>query len=65
MKLVSFSVTDYRSITTAYKIKMSDMMVLVGRNNEGKSNILGALSLAMEIMQMYARNPRMGRTLYL
>lgn len=38
---------------------MSNMTVLVGRNNEGKSNILSALSLAMEIMQLYARNPRL------
>lgn len=37
---------------------MSDMTVLVGRNNEGKSNILNALSLAMDIMQRYAKNPR-------
>jgi len=38
---------------------MSNMTVLVGRNNEGKSNILSALSLAMDIMQVYARNPRL------
>lgn len=62
MKLVSFSVTNYRSITTAHKIQMSNMTVLVGKNNEGKSNILSALSLAMEIMQMYARNPRLLNT---
>ena len=37
---------------------MSNMTVLVGRNNEGKSNILNALSLAMDIMQVYALNPR-------
>lgn len=59
MRLVSFSVVNYRSITTAHKIQMSNMTVLVGRNNEGKSNILSALSLAMEIMQMYTRNPRL------
>lgn len=34
------------------------MTVLVGKNNEGKSNILRALSLAMDIMKLYAENPR-------
>lgn len=59
MKLVSFSVTNFRSITTAHKIKMNNMTVLVGKNNEGKSNILRALSLAMDIMKIYAENSKM------
>lgn len=37
MRLIRFSVTNYRSITTAHKIQMSNMTVLVGKNNEGKS----------------------------
>lgn len=59
MRLASFSVVNYRSITTAHKIQMNNMTVLVGKNNEGKSNILRALTLAMDIMQLYANNPRM------
>ena len=47
MKLVSFSVENYRSITTARKIPLSDYSLLVGANNEGKSNILHALALGM------------------
>ena len=58
MRLNDFSVTNYRSITTARKIKTNNMTVLVGKNNEGKSNILRALSLAMDIMKMYADDPR-------
>ncbi|MTK08121.1 MAG: AAA family ATPase [Hungatella sp.] len=58
MKLVNFSVLNFRSITTAPKIQMSNMTVLVGKNNEGKSNILRALSMAMDIMKSYANNPR-------
>jgi len=58
MRLICFSVTNYRSITTAHKIQMSNMTVLVGKNNEGKSNILRALSLAMDIMRYYSENPR-------
>ncbi|HQK35405.1 MAG TPA: AAA family ATPase [Spirochaetia bacterium] len=58
MRLICFSVTNYRSITTAHKIQMSNLTVLVGKNNEGKSNILRALSLAMDIMRYYSENPR-------
>lgn len=59
MRLIRFSVLNYRSITTAHKIEMSNLTVLVGKNNEGKSNILRALSLAMYIMELYQVNPRM------
>lgn len=58
MRLADFSVVNYRSITTARKIKTNDMTVLVGKNNEGKSNILRALTLAMDIMKIYCRDPR-------
>lgn len=40
MKLASFSVSNFRSITTAHKIQTHNITVLVGKNNEGKSNIL-------------------------
>ena len=50
MKLVSFSVENYRSITTARKIPLSQYSLLVGANNEGKSNILHALTLAMNAL---------------
>ena len=58
MKLSDFSVVNYRSITTARKIKTNNMTVLVGKNNEGKSNILRALTLAMGIMKIYSKDPR-------
>lgn len=58
MKLSVFSVVNYRSITTARKIKTNNMTVLVGKNNEGKSNILRALTLAMDIMKIYSKDPR-------
>ena len=48
MKLIEFSVTNFRSITKAHKIELKDMTVLVGKNNEGKSNLLTALNVAME-----------------
>ena len=58
MRLADFSVNNYRSITTARKIKTNNMTVLVGKNNEGKSNILRALTLAMDIMKIYCSDPR-------
>lgn len=59
MKLVSFSVTNYRSITTAHKIALGEYTVLLGKNNEGKSNISNALNCAMNILLAHSR---MGRT---
>jgi putative ATP-dependent endonuclease of OLD family len=50
MRLVSFSVQNYRSIRKANKIKVGRSTVLVGPNNEGKSNILRALVTAMEVL---------------
>lgn len=58
MKLSSFSVSNYRSITKAHKIKTNNLTTLVGKNNEGKSNILHALSIAMEVMKEYVINHR-------
>ena len=56
MKLVEFSVTNYRSITSAHKIKLQNLTVLVGKNNEGKSNILNALNVAMTAIIMHGRS---------
>lgn len=56
MKLVSFTVTNYRSITSAYKISLQNYNVLVGKNNEGKSNLLTALSIAMRAMMLHANS---------
>ncbi|MFU3821065.1 ATP-dependent nuclease [Pseudomonas aeruginosa] len=53
MKLVSLSINNYRSITRAHKIPLSQFSVLVGKNNEGKSNVLHALNLALEIIKQY------------
>jgi predicted ATPase len=50
MKLVAFSVTNYRSITRAYKLPIRSSTVLIGPNNEGKSNILQALVAALEML---------------
>ena len=63
MKLLSFSVTNYRSITSAQGVTLSQKTVLIGRNNEGKSNVLRALQTSMQLLQRHAlsesRPPRM------
>lgn len=50
MRLKSFSVKNYRSITRTERIALGPSTVLVGPNNEGKSNILRALVLGMRIL---------------
>jgi ABC-type cobalamin transport system ATPase subunit len=50
MKLTSISVENYRSITNASKIRLGNTPVLVGPNNEGKSNVLLALVTAMNLL---------------
>jgi predicted ATP-dependent endonuclease of OLD family len=52
MKLVSFTVQDFRSITKAYKIHLGQSTVLLGPNNAGKSNVLKALVAAMEVLTL-------------
>jgi len=54
MELVNFSVTNFRSITKAHKISISGTTILIGKNNEGKSNILKALDVAMNILKHHA-----------
>lgn len=58
MELSYVSISYYRSITDAYKLDLSNLTVLLGRNNEGKTNIIRAINLGMDIlrsMEMYTR----------
>jgi hypothetical protein len=50
MRLVSFTVLKYRSIKTAHKVKVGSRTILVGPNNEGKSNLIRALVTAMSVL---------------
>lgn len=50
MRLVSFTIENFRSITKAYKIHLYPWTVLIGPNNEGKSNILRALVIGMQVL---------------
>jgi len=62
MKLVSVTVENFRSIAAARKIQITQLTTLVGPNNEGKSNILRALVLAMNLL-VARRNPERYRPL--
>ena len=57
MQIVSFSVTNYRSITACSRIALHDLTVLVGKNNEGKSNFLRALNVAMSAIIYHGKSP--------
>jgi putative ATP-dependent endonuclease of OLD family len=61
LKLVAFAVKNYRSIQSTPRIELSDLTVLVGPNNEGKSNLLSALVCALSLAQ--DRNVGVRRTL--
>lgn len=50
MNLKSVTIQNYRSITKAYKLALSSSTVLIGPNNEGKSNVLLGLVLATRIL---------------
>jgi putative ATP-dependent endonuclease of OLD family len=62
MDLVSFSVSNYRSITKANKLPIGNLTVLVGPNNEGKSNILRALVVTLNMLRHIGSGfPKLGR----
>jgi putative ATP-dependent endonuclease of OLD family len=62
VRLQTFTVTNYRSITKAEKLDLTDFTVLVGPNNEGKSNILRAMVLGMRVLDRAASGiPLTGR----
>jgi len=50
MQLVSFAIENYRSITKTYRLRTGNWTVLIGPNNEGKSNILRALATAVKVL---------------
>ena len=64
MRLISFSVTNFRSITNMHTISLSNLTTLVGKNNEGKSNILTALQFSMDILMDYVSSRIVRRSNY-
>jgi putative ATP-dependent endonuclease of the OLD family len=64
MKLVSTTIKNFRSITSAYKIPLQDFSVLVGPNNQGKSNVLVALVMALRLLERGSYSLRKQRLQY-
>lgn len=62
MRLVNFSATNYRSITSAHKISFGNVTILIGKNNEGKTNLLRSLEAAMRLLQQHSVNQRTKRS---
>lgn len=60
MKVVSFSIKNYRSITKTNKLCLSNYTLFIGPNNEGKSNLLKALVTALNLISRgdYSRSTR-------
>lgn len=56
MKLNNVSVAKYRSINDMANFETSNFTVLVGPNNHGKSNLLRATVLAMEVIEGVANS---------
>lgn len=57
MKLVKFTVEKYRSILSKSVLPIGDYTAILGPNNQGKSNLLRGLSIALRILQRAARYP--------
>lgn len=60
MKLNSISVQNYRSIDTTPLLRIQDSLtVILGPNNEGKSNLLRSIILGMECLKAIRAQPKL------
>lgn len=57
MRITDVTVQNYRSITQQTKFDINDLTILVGPNNEGKTNLLRAVILGMEIISRWSALP--------
>lgn len=62
MRLSSISVSRFRSILDATRVELGDFTVLIGRNNEGKSNFLRALEFSFSALKLIAQDARSVRS---
>ncbi|AMT70087.1 ATP-dependent nuclease [Mycobacteroides immunogenum] len=53
MKISGIAIQKYRSIKRSPRLDLGDLTVLIGPNNEGKSNVLRALAVSMRIIRTY------------
>ncbi|WP_138945402.1 AAA family ATPase [Plantibacter sp. M259] len=57
MRLNEVSVSNYRSIAKQTRFTVGDLTTLIGPNNQGKSNLLRALSLGMTLIEGWSALP--------
>lgn len=57
MKLSEVTVSNYRSIVKQTRFAVGDLTTLIGPNNEGKSNLLRALAIGMQIIERWSALP--------
>lgn len=56
MRLVQFSLERFRSFTDKSTVNFSNNNVIIGPNNEGKTNILKALAISWDFLMDFAKN---------
>ena len=56
MKLHKISIKNYRSIRTKATLELTEFTSLIGPNNEGKTNILRALTVAFAVIHNWKQN---------
>ncbi len=61
MQIVEFSLQRYRSIDRTERLRLGDLTILIGPNNEGKSNILQGLVTGMRLLASTHDRPIPGR----
>lgn len=65
MRLKHISIKNYRSIKQKTDIALSDFTSLIGPNNEGKTNILRALTIAFAVIHNWKNNREISNNLEL
>ncbi len=56
MKLVQFSLERFRSFIDKSTVNFSNNNVIIGPNNEGKTNVLKALAISWDFLMDFAKN---------
>ncbi|HEU5475297.1 MAG TPA: AAA family ATPase [Actinophytocola sp.] len=62
LRLSGIAIQKYRSIKKTARLDLGGLTVLVGPNNEGKSNILRAVVTSMKILRRFSSTLAPGRT---
>lgn len=57
MRLSEVTVSNYRSIVKQTRFAVGDLTTLIGPNNEGKSNLLRALAIGMQLIERWSALP--------